>query len=289
MHNPLVSVVIPSYNAAEHIEETVQSVLNQTLTELEVLVMDDGSKDHTKDVVMAIQDERVHYYYKENSGVSDTRNIGMAKAKGKYIALLDSDDRFLPTNLEEKVNFLEENKEYGLVHSNEISFDSDTGEHLEHFQGLAGDILPDLLELSPYNINGPSCVVFPKALFEEIGGFDKTISTSADYDFWLRVASKYPVGLIDKVLVEYRVHANQMSMNTKVTETDMLYVFEKAHRSGLFKSKQYYNKCLSKLYIMLAINYLKIDKNYSQFIRHLMRAVWLYPLNAFSVLGNKQK
>ncbi len=105
MSNPLVSVIIPVYNAENFIEQTIQSVLNQTIQDFEIIVSNDGSKDNSGAVIQALQkkDNRIIYISKSNSGVSDTRNMGVENAKGKYLAFLDADDIWKQDNLEKRL------------------------------------------------------------------------------------------------------------------------------------------------------------------------------------------
>ncbi|MHC4881290.1 MAG: glycosyltransferase family 2 protein, partial [Planctomycetota bacterium] len=113
----VVSVIIPSYNAKELLAEAIDSVLSQTLTDLEVVVIDDGSTDGTTEVVKAIDDPRIRYFYKDNGGVSSARNMGLDKAEGQYIAFLDSDDLYSPEYLKTMVTALEDNPDYGVAYT----------------------------------------------------------------------------------------------------------------------------------------------------------------------------
>ena len=103
---PLVSVIIPAYNASRYIVSTIQSVLNQSYRYLELIIIDDGSKDNTAELVKTFTDERIQYFYQLNQGVSVARNTGISKAKGDFIAFLDADDIWRSENLEVKLNYL---------------------------------------------------------------------------------------------------------------------------------------------------------------------------------------
>ncbi|HPC65278.1 MAG TPA: glycosyltransferase family A protein [Anaerohalosphaeraceae bacterium] len=113
---PKVSVIIPTYNQSRLLKETVGSVLAQTLSDLEVIVVDDGSTDNTQEVVSQIPDARIRYYYTPNRGVSAARNYGLTRAAGQYIAFLDHDDLWPDNFLEVMVRSLEKNTDYGLVY-----------------------------------------------------------------------------------------------------------------------------------------------------------------------------
>lgn len=114
---PIVSVIIPTYNNKKLLVEAIDSVLSQSLTDLELLVVDDGSNDGTEDAVKSIGDSRIRYFYKDNQGVSSARNIGIQHAEGDYAAFLDSDDLYLPGYLEVMVSALKNNPDYGVVYA----------------------------------------------------------------------------------------------------------------------------------------------------------------------------
>ena len=114
---PIVSVIIPTYNAKELLIEAIDSVLSQTLSDLELLIIDDGSIDGTVEAVKAVDDPRIRYFYKDNGGVSSARNMGLDKATGQYIAFLDSDDLYHPKYLETMVSAMENNPDYGVVYT----------------------------------------------------------------------------------------------------------------------------------------------------------------------------
>src|SRR4026207_904759 len=110
MSAPLVSIIIPVYNAEKYIEQTIRSVLKQTLEDFEIIILNDGSKDNSGSIIKRLQEEdkRIIYIPKSNTGVSDTRNTGINRASGKYLAFLDADDLWKPDNLEEKINALKQ-------------------------------------------------------------------------------------------------------------------------------------------------------------------------------------
>src|SRR3989338_9975584 len=115
VNNPLVSVVIPTYNGSRFIKETIQSVLDQTYTNIEAIIVDDGSKDNTPDIVKSINDSRIIYIRQENAGVSMARNNGINISKGEYIAFLDHDDVWLPCKLERQLLLFKENPVIAMV------------------------------------------------------------------------------------------------------------------------------------------------------------------------------
>jgi glycosyltransferase involved in cell wall biosynthesis len=251
--NPLVTVVIPAYKAEAFIAETIQSVIDQTYTNWELIIIDDGSPDNQKKIIEPfLADPRIQYHYQENAGVSAARNSGMDKSKGEFIAFLDADDMFLPNNLERKLAFLQKNKEYGLVHAYVQDIDKDSLE-LETYQiGKQGWVLDDLLIWRGEVIPAPSSILMPTKIAKEIGGWDTNFQTAADQEFFMRVAKQYKIGMIDEFLTYYRELPSSMSTNIPNFEEDHIRVFQKAKEHNLFKNKLFELQCFSNLYLIIA-------------------------------------
>ncbi|HTH54664.1 MAG TPA: glycosyltransferase family 2 protein [Cyclobacteriaceae bacterium] len=254
--NPLVSVVIPAYNASKYIAETIESVLGQTFKDLEIIVVDDGSTDNQFDLIFpfCLRDARVKYIYHNNQGVSTSRNSGFAHASGKYIAFLDADDIWLPNNLSSKLEKFEKGN-FGLVHSDGHLID----EHSEMKHGLMsgneGYLLKDILEWKRTQIPGPSSILVKREVLCSVGLFDSGLSTSADHDFFLRVASNYAIGRVAYPTWKYRLHENNMHKNIRLMEKDVLYVYKKASANNLFNSKWFEKKCYATMYMILAASW----------------------------------
>jgi len=209
-----VSVIIPVYNAEPFIGETIRSVLAQTYRNLEVLAIDDGSKDKSGEIIRGFTDPRVRYLPKENGGVSRARNFGIERAQGEFIALLDHDDTWLPEKLERQMPLFED-PGVGLVFSDSYKIDA-TGKRLgtffmrEHpFRGeVAGELLIN---------NFVSCLtaVIRKKVFDETGMFDPRFSFSEEYDLFLRIALEYRFDFVASPLANYRVHESNFSRNRR--------------------------------------------------------------------------
>jgi len=152
VENPTVSVIIPAYNQANFIGKAIESVLRQTYQDFEIIVIDDGSTDNTEEITRGFKDKRVKYIkkYKKNRGISVARNIGIKTARGKYIALLDSDDEWLPEKLDKQINILQsESPEVGVVYSNLCYIDengNNMNRKLRNSKKAEGYIYEDLLE-----------------------------------------------------------------------------------------------------------------------------------------------
>ena len=269
MQNPLVSIIIPCYNAEKFITETIQSVLNQTFSEWELIILNDGSTDNSENKILQFQDKRIRYIPKHNTGVADTRNKGIELARGKYIAFLDADDLWKENNLEKKINLLE-NSEYPVVFSDCIINDFENNIKTID-KGCNINIKKRLLEFIPNTIPvPPSNLILKKELSKKIGGFDTHLSTSADWDFAVRLSHITPFGYIPEPLVIYRIHPNQMHKNIPLMEKDMLYAFKKAKTNNLFENKKHYRYCTSKLFLILAGSYWKYTSNYLKIMKFVI-------------------
>lgn len=210
MPEPLVSVIIPTYNREKFIAECVRSVLDQTFTDLEVIVSDDGSPDNTEAVVGAITDERVTYSRIEHVGIpSATRNNGIKQARGRYLAFLDSDDLWFPDKLERQLELIKADERIGLVCTNGINFSEEGVLGLKNRLPLTDDdfLFEALLE---FNHIICSSVLVKKDVIDDVGMFDENPDLRAveDYHLWLRVRKKYGIRYINDPLVKYRTHGD---------------------------------------------------------------------------------
>ncbi|RJQ29496.1 glycosyltransferase [Candidatus Parcubacteria bacterium] len=203
---PLVSIITPAYNAGAYLGDTIRSVLAQTYSSFEHIVVDDGSTDDTAKVVRAISDPRIKYLYQKNSGQSSARNAGIAAAKGKYIAFLDADDLFLPGKLSEQVNYLETNPNCDFCYCKIYHFFHDEPDRLyylkmEHPSGyLFGRLLMT-------NFINPLSAVVRRDIFEKHGAFEPSYRWADEQYVWLKLSyRKVRFCYIDKVLAYYRLH-----------------------------------------------------------------------------------
>ena len=193
-----VSVVIPSFNRAHMLARALDSVYVQTYKPDEVIVVDDGSTDDTKAFVQQ-KYPQANYLYQENKGVSAARNLGILNAKGKWIALLDSDDSWQTDKLARQAQALGQESTYRLCHTNETWYRNEKilvqkKKHLKK----GGFIFQHCLPLCAIS---PSSVLVERALFDELGMFDETLPACEDYDMWLRICSRYPVLYIDEAAI----------------------------------------------------------------------------------------
>lgn len=275
MNSPKVSVIIPTYNSAHFIIEAVDSVLAQTFTDFEVLVIDDGSKDNTKEVLTEKYGNSIQYFYKENSGVSKARNFGIEKAKGKYVAFLDSDDAWIPEKLEKQIVALEKNPANKACYSSFYLCDENLNPTGINSSERKADALTDLLLIGNV-VATPSTVIAEKELFQQVGGFDDQLSQCADWEMWIRLATKTEFIYIDEPLLKYRIHGANMSKNAALLEKDTILLMEKGfalpNLPSSVKAKK--NEALAKVYMVSAGTYFRA-KQYRDFLRCARKAIAL--------------
>lgn len=204
---PLVSAIIPTYNAKEFLSQAVRSALDQTYPNIEVIVVDDGSTDQTRELVKSYS-PKLHYVYREHSGLpSVVRNAGLRVAQGEYVAFLDSDDQWLPGKLERQVEILERHPAIGLVSANALSLvpGRNTGDrlYLRDEQPRSGWVLEMLLK---DNFVVTSTVMIRHSLLNRVGVFseDPLLRVGEDYDLWLRIATVAEVCYLPEALAIYR-------------------------------------------------------------------------------------
>ncbi|HMN78583.1 MAG TPA: glycosyltransferase family 2 protein [Burkholderiaceae bacterium] len=200
---PLVSVVIPTYNRSKLVRAAIDSVLAQTVRVDEVIVVDDGSTDDTARVLQQEYGDRVRYIHQANSGVSRARNRGLAVARGRYLTLLDSDDEWLPEKTELQLDWLERRPEYGMVLCDLLAFDVARGREYPIRRRAQlpedGRILKWVL-VSPFL--PPSALMMRRAVYEDVGGFDVDLPTAEDLQYHIRIARRWPIGLIEMPLTK---------------------------------------------------------------------------------------
>jgi glycosyltransferase involved in cell wall biosynthesis len=209
----LVSVIIATYNMANYVVESIESILNQSWDNVQVIVVNDGSTDNTEDVLQQYAtNERVILVYQDNQGQTVAKNRGLQEAAGEFIGFCDADDLWRPEKLAVQIPHFTDNPGLGVVYGN---FDCIDGDGLPtetpHRPGLSGKITGPLL--------ADNFVHFPttltrKSVIEEFSGFDESLSMAIDYDLWLRISTKYDFLYLDEVFVDYRIWAGQMSHNT---------------------------------------------------------------------------
>jgi glycosyltransferase involved in cell wall biosynthesis len=246
---PLVSAVIPVYNGASFIRESIESVLAQTWTDLECIVVDDGSTDGTAAAVSEVRDDRLRYVYQDNAGVAVARNRGIDEAKGAFVAFLDADDLWLPTKLERQLALFRERPELGLVVTGYTIVDEELVPRIAVLPNRRRLDLRRLAMLEASGI-GLSFTGMVRADTARRLGFDRSYSTSADLEFALRVQQIHPIDAVVEPLALYRTHAGQMHLDLEAFERDTLRIFERWFAPGTPLASQR-RRALGNLYTRL--------------------------------------
>ena len=195
------SIIVPTYNREAFLDKAINSVLNQSYENFELIIADDGSSDKTKQLVSSFSDKRVHYIKNDlNKGVAYARNIGLEKATGNYIAFLDSDDWWLNNKLEKAVEYIKRYKDIHIFHTGEIWLrNGKLLKQKDKHKNPSGWAYINALPLCCISI---STAVLSKKVFDETGIFDESFEACEDYDFWLRATNRFEIKLIPEYLTE---------------------------------------------------------------------------------------
>lgn len=227
---PKVSVNIPAYNDEKYIAETVQSVINQTYQDWELIIIDDGSKDKTGEIVKSFTDPRIKYFYQENRGIGAARNSAIEKSSGEYIAFLDHDDLWLPSKLEKQIALFENNPDLGLVYCDTIFFNDkgDIYRLYERYKPFRGRVFRELLK---HYFLSCETVIIRKSVLGDVGGFMPQMMMAEEYDLFMRIAYKYPIDYVPEPLAKYRIHEKNYSRGK--------------HRQGLVEERETIERLMS--------------------------------------------
>lgn len=275
---PIVSIIIPFYNRFEWVDAAVRSVLDQTLTDFEIILVNDGSDEDS--CFERENDPRIRYVRQENKGPAAARNIGIELANGKYIAFLDSDDLFLPNKLEIQVNYMEKYPYIGLSHTSYLRINAD-GEHIERIDSgkFAGRVYPGIISFCP--IATPTVMV-RREIVENLR-FEESFRLGEDVILWINIAKIYEIQGIDETLTKVRIHRcnaihdpeKQFFGNKAILE----YAFENdSSLSILFKLK-------SKSTIYSYVGYIHYaNRDIKSCVCFFMLSILYWPLNCFNII-----
>ena len=232
-----ISVIIPTYNRKHTLQRAIDSVLAQTFKPFEIIIVDDGSKDGTKEWLLQNYPS-VQYIHQPNNGVSSARNKGIQISQGSWIALLDSDDEWMPEKLEYQSRFLEMNRDSSFCHTNEIWIRNGVRvNQMKKHKKYGGDIFKHCLDICRIS---PSSSIIKKDVFEEVGTFDESLTVCEDYDLWLRVTAKFNILFLDEPLIKkYGGHLDQLSRVPEGIEQYRIRSLEKILSMGSLTETQF--------------------------------------------------
>ena len=207
---PSLSIIMPAYNAENHISHAIKSILNQTHEDFELIIINDGSTDSTKQIIHSFDDDRIKYTENENnSGIVTSRNKGLKLAVGEYVGMLDADDIAYPEKFKEQITFLEQNKDFGIVGS-WAKFIDDKGNKLPGNWKLAAspEMIPSIMLFKNYFLQ--SAVLYRKECISKFS-FKEGFDILEDYLIWLEIIKEYKAWNLQKYLVDYRIHGGSVT------------------------------------------------------------------------------
>ncbi len=243
MNNPVkkefVSVIIPTYNRSAFLGEAIKSVLSQTYRSFELIVVDDGSTDDTREILSVYKD-RILIIFSEHGGPSAARNRGIQSCQGEFIAFLDSDDLWLPKKLERQTDFFRNRPEALICQTDEVWIRNGVRVNpRKKHKKFSGWIFEKCL---PLCVVSPSAVMIHRSVFEKVGLFDEALPACEDYDLWLRIAPCYPIHLVkEQMVIKRGGHQDQQSKVIPSLDSFRIKALCKALESGNLNPLQYGN------------------------------------------------
>jgi glycosyltransferase involved in cell wall biosynthesis len=280
-NTPKVSVIIPTYNAMSYLPSAIESVLRQTFSNFELIIVDDGSTDRTVEWASGLTDARVKVILQDNYGSARARNQGIAIADGEYIALLDADDVWESSKLEKQVRFLDENPEIGIVDTWTLLIE-DSGQSTGKIvvSKATKDVWQQLVQFQPV-CACDSTPLIRRECFEIVGLFDENLLFLEDLDLWIRLASRFNFGVIKEPLVRYRQHSGSKSSNCRETLLAFRQIIEKTFESAPVELLYLRDRGYGRVNLYLAWKSL-INKDRDRAIHFRDRAIAHYPQLRYS-------
>ena len=283
---PKVSVIIPTYNRASYICETIDSVLDQTFTDYEIIVVDDGSTDNTKEIVslhIEKYSKKIRYFYQENRGEAGARNTGIKESKGEYIAFLDSDDIWHREKLEKQIKALE-GSDVSLVYCSMYIIKDGYVNYKKRKPSSPALNFHDLL-LGGKSI--PMTGLVKKNDLDKVGLFDESIKLACDYDMWLRFSMKYKIKFMNEPLAFYRRHASNISRDLGAVKICGIKIFNKMLSNNTGIPKKLLKSKLSREYYGLGKIY--YDKGeFKSAILQVYNAIVSFPLVGLTFISSSE-
>ena len=258
----LISVIIPTYNKSQYLKEAIESVLNQTYKNIEIIIVDDGSTDNTEKIARSFQGTRIIYFFQKNKGPAGARDSGIKKAQGEYVAFLDSDDLWLPEKLERQIEFMERNSEIGLLGTG--CYEVDSGGKMigkKNFPTENNILQKILIKYNPFI---QSSVTIKKEILDKVEGYDENFSESEDYDLWLRIAKYCQIANLPEPLVMKRYYPENLS---PTKDKKQLFFVLEAKKKAILRG-QYPKWCY--FYLFQSWIFMKIPFFLRKFIRRYL-------------------
>lgn len=278
---PKVSVIIPTYNCEKYLANAIDSALQQTYQDFEVIIIDDGSSDGTKELVKKYVNnysDKIHYVHQQNKGVSAARNNGIKIANGEYIAFLDADDLWISTKLMDQMKLLEKDRGLVLVFTDmqqtegtKILYESFLKEKGYYPLIAATDFFSELVKKA---LIYTSTVVVKKQIFDEVGVFNETYKVGEDHDLWLRIAKRHRIGFLARSFVVRRLHDFNATRNKQFFYEEQIRLLKGYLKSDLFNKmhKRIFFRQLSNWYYELGYYYFS-RKEYKRSLKWFVKSI----------------
>lgn len=249
---PFFSIVVPVYNKANHIEDTLKSVFSQTFNDYEIIIINDGSTDDSEAIILGFDDNRIQFYSQKKQGVSIARNIGIEKSNGKLIAFLDADDCWFSNHLEELANLYHNFPDCGMYCSRYKIKTTENHFQTPHFNGIEnsfrGIVTDYFFSNRPFRISWTSSLSIPKKVLDEIGGFTPGVTNGQDLELWTKIGITYNVSITNKITAIYNFHIPDSLAKNNINSMKLM-DFEQ------FKIAEQKNSSLKKFLDLYRIEY----------------------------------
>lgn len=271
---PRVSVIMSAYNAEKYIKEAIDSILNQTFKDFEFIIINDGSTDSTRDIILSYKDSRIRFIEnKKNIGLTKSLNKGLKLAKGEYIARLDADDSSMPKRFEKQINFLDKHKDIAVI-GNWIEIIDEETNKAHVLKNSCNSAIIKWAQIFKNQMDHSS-VFFRKKIIEEVGSYKEIYKYAQDFDLWFRVLRKYKIANLPEVLTKYRIHSESVTKTPESHKIQRKLVLE-----IIFNNVNYYislDKKDFKVFID-AVKWAKIS-SFKNFIK--VRKIYKHLFNSY--------
>ncbi|WP_414620605.1 glycosyltransferase family 2 protein [Calothrix sp. CCY 0018] len=276
---PKISVIVPAYNSQNTISETITSVLQQSFSDFELIVINDGSTDRTLELLETVQDKRLKIYSYPNGGLPAARNRGIVRATGEFLSFIDADDLWTSDKLELQLQALQKNPQAGVAYSWTICMGNNGNSfHPGVSESFQGNVYPNLL-VGNFIASG-SNVLIRKQAIESVGYFDESLKSCEDWDYWLRLAPKWDFVVVPKPQIIYRLSSGAMSSKLDVMEKYQTLVLERAFESAPLELQYLNNRGFAYIYLFMTRLYLSRatdEKVVKQATQKLWKAIRFSP------------
>ena len=287
-----ISVIIPNYNYAHYVGAAIESVMAQTYDNFELIVVDNGSTDNSKQVLEKFEKKyspQLQVVFQDNRGQAGSRNRGIEESKGDLIAFLDADDVWMPNKLEEQIKLFID-PIIGLVYSSYWISDQNLNQIKIQDAKYRGDVLNCFAHnlATGVVVGGESNAIIRRKCFDELGYFDTDLEESTGWDMYRRISSCYQIDYVDLPLMKYRIHGNNLHKTNEIMyqqlEIQARKLFEDPKCSRIFHLRR---KCYSQVHYGIASAHYK-SKNFFGLFRHILLAITYHPFVIFKLLGFKK-